>query len=53
MPQECRVQACECFRLAEAAATSKARDEFTELRLAAEIESDGRLLEAWCEARMA
>jgi hypothetical protein len=51
-PQECRLQARECFRLAEAANTSAARDEFNELgrvwlRLAAEIESDGRLLEAW------
>jgi hypothetical protein len=54
-PRECRMQACECFNLAEQSTSARLRDEFTDLgkvwlRLAAEIESDGRLLEAWGEA---
>ncbi len=51
-PQECRRQAAECFRFAQAATSPKSRDDFTKLanvwlKLADQFESDRALLHTW------
>lgn len=51
-PQECRRQAAECFRFAQAATSPKSRDDFTKLahvwlKLADQFEADRALLHMW------
>jgi hypothetical protein len=51
-PQECRRQAAECFRFAQAATSPKSRDDFTKLanvwlKLADQFEADRALLYTW------
>ena len=51
-PQECRRQAAECFRFAQAATSLKSRDDFTKLanvwlKLADQFEADRALLHTW------
>lgn len=51
-PNECRMHARECLRLAESASKEEARETFSNLartwqRLAAELERNQALLETW------
>ena len=51
-PQECRRQAAECFRFAQAATSPKSQDDFTKLanvwlKLADQFEADRALLHTW------
>ena len=55
-PRQCRLNAAECFRAAESAASAKSREQFRELakiwlKLAAQFESDEALLKSWGDVR--